>query len=225
MVGGKGKQKEKEGIKKEEECDDEEDEDVFGDEDMKKLVMDFFAVQGYSEAAKIFAEESSTPLPEEFPLLEQRSTIIEAINNGDASRAGEQLNEMNPEVMEEEEELAFRLRLLHLVGLTQQDDIDEVLRFAHEELAFRVQDKPNFLKELEQVMMLLAFPNEDSPVNFLKDVGYRQKIAAMVNQTILEREGSPSESHLSKAMELLETLQESSKKRKNKSSNSSNLFL
>ena len=55
--------------------------------------------------------------------------------------AGEQLNEMNPEVMEEEEELAFRLRLLHLVELTQKDDVDEMLRFAHEELAFRVQDK------------------------------------------------------------------------------------
>ena len=43
--------------------------------------------------------------------------------------------------MEEEEELAFRLRLLHLVGLTQKEDVNEVLRFAHEELAFRVQDK------------------------------------------------------------------------------------
>ena len=27
---------------------------------------------------------------------------------------------------------------------------------------------------------------------FLKDVGYRQKVAALVNRTILEREGCPS---------------------------------
>ena len=58
----KDKEKEKEGKRKDEE---EVGEETFSPEDMQKLVMDFFVVQGYSEAAKVFEKETAVPLPQE----------------------------------------------------------------------------------------------------------------------------------------------------------------
>jgi hypothetical protein len=55
--------------------------------------------------------------------------------------------------------LLFHLHLLRLVELIRLDKVDEALEFATNELAPRGAQNPEFLKDLEKTMALLAFPD------------------------------------------------------------------
>eukprot|EP00008_Paramoeba_atlantica_P010494 CAMPEP_0201493016 /NCGR_PEP_ID=MMETSP0151_2-20130828/35757_1 /ASSEMBLY_ACC=CAM_ASM_000257 /TAXON_ID=200890 /ORGANISM="Paramoeba atlantica, Strain 621/1 / CCAP 1560/9" /LENGTH=233 /DNA_ID=CAMNT_0047880141 /DNA_START=100 /DNA_END=801 /DNA_ORIENTATION=+ len=191
-------------------------------EEMKRLVMNYLVVEGFSDAASLFSADASIPLPDA-PLLEERSKIIEALNAGRSLEATQLVNQSNPEILERNEELTFKLHLQRLVELIGQEKIDDALEFAHEEMAPRCQSNPDYLSDLEKAMTMLAFPDllqkgekgeENSSLRYLLDASHRHNTASEVNCSLLQYHGFESESQLSKLIKMLLSLQTFSQKKK-----------
>ncbi|ORY90795.1 CTLH/CRA C-terminal to lish motif domain-containing protein [Leucosporidium creatinivorum] len=83
--------------------------------------------------------------------------IRRAVQSGDVEQATEMVNELNPEILDRNPTLHFHLLQLHLIELIRHQRIPEALLFAQSELAPRGEENPQFLKELERTMALLAF--------------------------------------------------------------------
>ena len=62
-----------------------------------------------------------------------------------------------PQILDTNPTLHFHLLQLHLIELIRHQRIPEALLFAQAELAPRGEENPQFLKELERTMALLAF--------------------------------------------------------------------
>lgn len=97
------------------------------------------------------------------------------------------MNDLNPEILDTNPRLFFRLQQQQLIELIRQGKIDDALQFAMEELAPRGEENKEFLEEIEKTMALLAFEDmEQSPVKELLDNVQRQSTASELNAAILE---------------------------------------
>jgi len=123
--------------------------------------------------------------------------------------------------------LLFHLHLLRLVELIRLDKVDEALEFATNELAPRGAQNPEFLKDLEKTMALLAFPDltrfaDDAPtmpptpsrpppikdpvftpIIALMRRSQRVKVAKELNAAILESQGLVMETRLGALVKLM----------------------
>jgi len=165
--------------------------------DMNRLVMDYLVTEGYKEAAEKFSEESGVLLPSGAYLqtLEARIRIRQAIHDGRISEAITMINDLYPELLENNKNLHFFLLQQQLIELIRQQRVEETLRFAQEHLAEKGEENPKLLKELERTLGLLAFEHpEQSPFGDLMSNTHRYRVASDVNAAILEADhcaGSP----------------------------------
>lgn len=67
-------------------------------------------------------------------------------------------NDLDPETLDTEPTLYFRLQLQKLIEMIRADKVAEALDFAEEELAPLTEANQDLLEELEETMALLAFP-------------------------------------------------------------------
>lgn len=96
-------------------------------QDMNMLVMDYFIKEGYADAAAAFQEESLTePVTigkaiarVDLSSLKSRAAVRDAVHEGDALKAVERLNELDPKILEERPRLFFQLLQERLVELIQ----------------------------------------------------------------------------------------------------------
>jgi len=125
--------------------------------DLNRLVMDYLVVEGYKEAAENFAREAGMSPQADYESIHNRMTIRNAIQRGDIEEAIERVNDLNPEILDNDPSLYFHLQQQRLIELIREKKIDEALLFAQEELAPRGEEHPEFLSELERTMTLLAY--------------------------------------------------------------------
>lgn len=107
-----------------------------------RMIMDYFVVEGYASAATAFSKESNcaeTSSPQK-KTLSERSSVICAMNEGDCSTAIALTNKINPDVLEEDPSVAFAVALQQLIELIREKELDECLDFAHEEIVSRCED-------------------------------------------------------------------------------------
>jgi len=165
--------------------------------DMNRLVMDYLVTEGYKEAAEKFSEESGVHFPSGAysETLEARIRIRQAVHEGRMGDAISMINDIHPELLENNKILHFYLLQLQLIELIRQQRVDEALRFAQEQLAEKGEENSKLLKELERTLGLLAFENpEQSPFGDLMSNTHRFRVASEVNSAILEADhcaGSP----------------------------------
>jgi len=161
-------------------------------EHLDEVVMDYFITQGYQEAAKLFAEEAQYSPEFDLDTLSARSQIRSAIQAGKITEAVELLNQLNPEILEKNEMLAFQLRQQQLIELIRAGETDTALQYAADNLAEQASTKPELLKELEETMSLLCFENPaESPLDFLLWDTQREAVADMANAAVLYAERLP----------------------------------
>eukprot|EP00211_Chloroparvula_japonica_P015212 CAMPEP_0119124384 /NCGR_PEP_ID=MMETSP1310-20130426/4027_1 /TAXON_ID=464262 /ORGANISM="Genus nov. species nov., Strain RCC2339" /LENGTH=227 /DNA_ID=CAMNT_0007114331 /DNA_START=379 /DNA_END=1062 /DNA_ORIENTATION=- len=172
------------------------------------LVMDYLAREGYADAASAFAEEARQPPPHDSTHLEMRGSIIQHLNDGQCEAAAAKLNELDPELLDRNQSVAFALKLQNLIELVRGGDLAGSLEYAHEEVVPLCEKEPEYLEQLEQVMTLLAFPDKDSPVGHLLDEAERRRVASFVNRSIVTSLGDASDSKLVELFRLLESAQE-----------------
>ncbi|KAH8696109.1 CTLH/CRA C-terminal to lish motif domain-containing protein [Talaromyces proteolyticus] len=178
--------------------------------DINCLVMDYLVTNGYPAAAKRFAVEANIQPKADIGSIEERVEIRSAIHSGDIQTAIEKINELNPQILDEDPSLHFSLLRLQLVELirkctsTPNGDITPALDFATSRLAPRAPTNPQFLEDLERTLALLIFPAENLtvPLANLLHPDLRKDIATRVNEAILESQGARKEARLRNLVKL-----------------------
>lgn len=173
-------------------------------EDLNQLVMNFLVTEGYVEAAEIFEKESGTAPGVDLGAITERMHIRKAVQSGNVEAAIEAVNDLNPEILEEQAELAFHLQQQRLIELIRGGDANAALDFAQEYLAPLGEDHPDFLSQLERTVALLAFEDtKDAPMADLLDIAQRQKTASELNAAILASQSLEREPRLPGLLKML----------------------
>ncbi|KAL4987636.1 CTLH/CRA C-terminal to lish motif domain-containing protein [Aspergillus falconensis] len=171
--------------------------------DMNRLVMDYLVTNGYPVAAQKFALEANIP-PVDVESIQERVEIRTAIYSGNIQFAIEKINELNPQILDENPSLHFallRLQLVELIrscSLNPDGDITPALEFATSQLAPRAPTNPQFLEDLEKTLALLIYPKENLTPSLapLLHSDLRRDIYAKVNAAILQDQGARTEALL-----------------------------
>ncbi|KAH9937201.1 CTLH/CRA C-terminal to lish motif domain-containing protein [Fomitopsis serialis] len=90
-----------------------------------------------------FSRESGLESPVDFESIESRMNIREALQRGDVSEAITRVNDLNPELLDTNPALYFRLQQQKLIEFIKEGHTVEALRFAQEELAPRGEESPD----------------------------------------------------------------------------------
>ncbi|KAI4465382.1 ran binding protein 9-related [Holotrichia oblita] len=160
---------------------------------MNKLIMNYLVTEGFKEAAEKFQQESGVCPSVELNSLDDRIRIREAIINGRMQEATALINQLHPELLDNDRYLYFHLQQLHLIELIRNNRVEEALAFAQSHLSEAGEDDPSVLSELERTIALLAFEDpHSSPFGDLLQPAHRQKIASEVNAAILKMEHQES---------------------------------
>ena len=146
---------------------------------MNRIVMDYLVTEGFKDAAIKFMEEAKITQMKNnnFSSIDHRIVVRDYIKSGHISEAINKINQLYPELLENDRNLYFHLRQQQLIELIRKNDIENALDFAAEQLAELAQDDSGRLGELECTMALLAFddPNK-SPFSDLMSKAHVQKV-------------------------------------------------
>jgi len=168
--------------------------------------MDYLVIEGFKTAAEEFSREAGLSPSVNLESIESRMNIREALQRGDVGEAITRVNDLNPEILDTNPALYFRLQQQKLIEYIRQGRIGEALEFAQEELAPRGEENPEFLAELEKTMALLAFdssPLAPTTITELLSPAQRMKTASAVNAAILESLSQGKEAKLVGLLKLL----------------------
>lgn len=184
--------------------------------DMNKLIMNYLVTEGFKGAAEKFQEESGVVPPLDLNTMDNRIRIREAIQEGRTQEAILLVNEMYPELLDNDRYLYFRLQQLHLIELIRDGKVEEALHFAQTQFSESGESEPGILNQLERVLALLAFEEPTlSPFSHLLNTKQRHKVASEVNTAILKTEHHTStEPKLYSVVKLILWAQEELTKRK-----------
>ncbi|CAB0034312.1 unnamed protein product [Trichogramma brassicae] len=184
---------EKEGITKEEWMARLEGRSHIQRSQMNNLIMNYLVTEGFKEAAEKFQQESGVAPSVDLDSLDDRIRIRDAIQNGRIEEAKVLVNQLHPELLDNDRYLHFHLQQLHLIELIRTGKIEEALQFAQEQLSEAGESDENILGELERTLALLAFDEpQRSPFSDLLQPTHRQKIASELNAAILKMEHQES---------------------------------
>ncbi|XP_078041106.1 GID complex subunit 8 homolog protein Houki [Augochlora pura] len=162
---------------------------------MNNLIMNYFVTEGFKEAAEKFQQESGAEPTVELNSVDDRIRIRDAIQNGRIQEAIDLVNQLHPELLDNDRYLYFHLQQLHLIELIHTGRIEEALQFAQERLSEAGESDDNILCELERTLALLAFDEpHKSPFSDLLHPSHRQKIASELNAALLKMEHRESTS-------------------------------
>ncbi|PFH31038.1 LisH protein [Besnoitia besnoiti] len=156
--------------------------------DLHRLILNFFTVNGFGEAAAEFAEE--TGLQPDMPLasIARRSQIREAVLEGRMEEAIRLIHLVDPQILAANPEVNFLLKQQQLLSLIERGDTCAAIDFAQLELAPCVRQHADLLPKLEEAMALLAFSDLkcEEAQRLLGGMDQRQQTARRIDEAILD---------------------------------------
>ena len=169
---------------------------------LDSVVMDYLVKEGFQEAAELFSQEASTPLPSDaisfYP-------IQMAIEKGNVEEAICRTNEIDPSILETHHKLFCHLQQLQAITMISNGDMESALHMAQNELRYRAEEDPTFLPELEKTVCLLAFHDKtDSPFHYLSSPLHRIKISHELNTILLNAHGIEGDSSLHQLLKFID---------------------
>ncbi|GAA5871236.1 hypothetical protein JCM8547_007232 [Rhodosporidiobolus lusitaniae] len=135
-------------------------------DDLNLLVANYLFTEGYLSAAEHFSREAGFDTSTshagaaalgDVDSIKRRMDIRRAVLKGDVEDALEKVVDMDVEILDLDPSLHFHLLQQQLIELIRSGQIPTALAFAQNELAPLAEEHPQFLKELERTMALLAF--------------------------------------------------------------------
>jgi len=177
---------------------------------MNKLIMNYLVTEGFKDAAEKFQEEAGMSPGQDLGLLDNRIKIRDNIQAGNILEAISLVNELHPQLLDNDRYLLFHLQQQHLIELIRQQKVEEALQYAAEHLAERGEEDGGVLQELERTLALLAFEDPaKSPFSDLLQPAHRQQVASQLNAAILKAEHAEStQSKLAVSLRMLVWAQE-----------------
>lgn len=171
---------------------------------INQIVMNYLVLEGHKEAAEVFQRESGEEPKCDLAQVETRMKIRGVVQSGDISTAIEMVNDLNPEILDNDTRLYFRLYRQRLIELISEGKIEDALNFAEAELAPLGEDSPECMEDLEEAMALFAFPDKAGcPVKHLLEPAQRQMTASEINRSILESQSQDTRPWLHWLLKLL----------------------
>jgi len=160
---------------------------------LNKLVMNYLVTEGFKDAAERFQEESGVTADVDLNQLDNRIGIRDAIQAGRIEEAISLINNLHPELLDDNRYLLFHLQQQKLIEYIREQKVEEALEFAGNHLAERGEEDTQVLQELERTLALLAFEDPfSSPFSDLLSISHRQQVAGEVNAAILKAEHADS---------------------------------
>jgi len=176
---------------------------------MNRLIMDYLVREGYKEAAEKFEEESGVRFSPVIEKLDEKTQIRDAILQGNIKSAIDLINELYPEMLDQNRLLLFNLQLQQLIELIRQGKIQDAISFAQMNLTEISEEHPECLPNLERVLSLLVFDTpEKSPFGDLLKTPQRHKIWSAVNTVFMEMQNETSCPKLANIVRILNWSQE-----------------
>lgn len=186
-------------------------------DDLNRLVMDYLVIEGFKDSAQNFARESGLTPTIDLDSIEYRMGIKNAIQRGDVDEAITKVNDLNPEILDQNPDLFFHLQQQRMIEYIRHGQIAEALAFAQQELAPRGEENPTFLSELERTMALLAFDtslstngssdkNSNAPPPHIQELllpAQRQRTAGQLNSAILTSQSHGKDPKLPNLLRLM----------------------
>ncbi|KAJ2995162.1 hypothetical protein NUW58_g1351 [Xylaria curta] len=179
--------------------------------DINALILDYLTVAGYPNAAAKFSSEANLQPQQPMSAIQQRLRIQKFIHKGEIDNALQELNEVYPSILDNDEPLLFALLRLQLVELIRNcnnspdRDISAALKFAQTKLGPKATMKQEFLEDLEKTMSLLVFPQDENLDPSLSDLlkpSLRRDVADQVNQAILEQQKQHKETAIRRLVKM-----------------------
>ncbi|EKX41271.1 hypothetical protein GUITHDRAFT_158234 [Guillardia theta CCMP2712] len=198
-------------------------------EDLNCLVLNFLVIEGYKDTAEKFAKESCTKADVDLNSIGDRMQIRAAVHHGNIADAIERVNDLNPEILETNVGLLFKLQQQRLIEMIREGKVQEALGFVQEELLTLCENNSvclsmynvgklkmvvkDLLFELETTLSLLAFENLSkqqlpSELKQLLEPSFRHKTATSLNAAILASQDQDKESKLPLLLKMLVWVQE-----------------
>ena len=181
-------------------------------------------IEGFKEAAEEFIQESGLNEVDgeginylDLGSIDYRLKVRQSIQSGEISSAVRELNNFDPEILDNNPKVYFHLKLQEFLemirsfhGSQDLEKVMEAIEFARENLAPVAQEQAGglFLEELEDAMSLLAAEMGASwPSSGLLLPEHRLKTAKEVNSAILASQAQPETSKLPEILGLLQWAQ------------------
>ncbi|TIB99180.1 hypothetical protein E3Q18_01718 [Wallemia mellicola] len=182
---------------------------------LNKLVLDYLVIEGYTDPANNFAKETGLDMTKsDIDSINERRDVKDYITIGDIHNAISTINEINPDILDQNTELYFNLQLQQLIEYIRHKEINQALEFAQTTLSQIAITIPSLLPSLESALTLLAFNSpdneqyaqaKDAPGNIrqLLSQSQRERVANQVNTVILEDQMHSKEPKLAGICKLL----------------------
>ncbi|XP_050093897.1 glucose-induced degradation protein 8 homolog [Anopheles aquasalis] len=158
----------------------------FQQSDIAKFIMNYLVEEGFKEVAEEFQRESGIAPSANLSSLDVRFLIRETVQNGCIQETIRLVNQLHPELFNNDRSVYIHLQQLQVVELIRDEKIEEALTLAQTHFPeASLSDQVN----IERTMALLAFkPSYQSPFADLLGQSYRQKIANELNAAIIKFE-------------------------------------
>ena len=101
---------------------------------MNKIVLNYLVVEGYKDAVEKFIKETGISAEYDAELLERRMKIRSLILNSQIDEAINEINNINPEILEKNPLIHFELQKQKLIEIIKNNRIEEALQFAQNKL-------------------------------------------------------------------------------------------
>ncbi|KAK5078148.1 hypothetical protein LTS08_003010 [Lithohypha guttulata] len=188
--------------------------------------MNFLIQEGYPAAAARFAEEASLEVKDENDLMTERVSIRDAIFRGDLQSAIEDINDIDPQLLDGNKSLHFALLRLQLIELIKKmfdgpenekpQLFGTAVTFAQQNLAPYTPQSEKYKSDLERAMALLIIPKEAwqsksqthneqisafGPLGDLIDPSLKIEVARDVNAAILRSQGRSDHSTIHRILQ------------------------
>uniref|UniRef100_A0A7S0BCE4 CTLH domain-containing protein n=1 Tax=Rhodosorus marinus TaxID=101924 RepID=A0A7S0BCE4_9RHOD len=160
-------------------------------ETIDRIVMDYFVVEGYQDAAEKLVKEGGRTSLSEFQNVDKaalatRNAARMAIQNGQVQEAIDLAKKVEPTIITWNVLLRFHLLQQKLIERIRAGNTAEAIKFAQEELAPCGEECPEFLEELQRTLTLLVFENEpDGTLSELMSFAQKQRTASELNSALL----------------------------------------
>jgi hypothetical protein len=133
-------------------------------EDLNRLVLNFLVIEGHKDTAEKFARGARLDVHHlDMAAIADRMAIRSAVHGGGMDTAIARLNDMNPEILETNPSLLFRIKQQRLIELIRASSVSEALDFVQDEMAALCEGNTELLAHLENTLALLAFDLDVAP--------------------------------------------------------------